>query len=395
MPDPEPASVSEATLCARAPQSPRSVSKPLSPPLLLSSVYQVENLDDIEGLTGGRIEGFFYARDGHPNAVQLAGKLAKLEGAEAAVICGSGMGAIAASLLALLGQGDHVVFAEGLYGKTTTLITRELARLGVEHSTFDASRPQTLGDAMTPRTRVVVAETISNPLLRICDFDAISAVTREAGVPFWVDHTFAPLLCRPLDLGANIVIHSLTKLISGHGDVTLGVVAGSRDLVKRAHDVSTAFGQTGSPFDCWLTLRGMTTLSLRAERTSRTALELAKRLEAHPKVWRVHYPGLPSHADHELAKKYLTRGQGAMISFELGGRDEVDRLIRAFRDIPFAPSLGDVETTVNHPCSTSHRSQDPETLKKIGITPGLLRISTGLEDIEDLWRDFDQALAAV
>jgi len=393
MPDSEP--VSDATLCARAPQSPPSASRPLSPPLLLSSVYRVENLDDIEGLTGGRLEGFFYARDGHPNAVQLAGKLARLEGAEAALICGSGMGAIAASLLAMLNQGDHVAFAEGLYGKTTTLITREFARLGIEHSAFDASRPETLHDAINPRTRVVVAETISNPLLRVCDFDQVSAIAREAGVPFWVDHTFAPLLCRPLDLGATVVVHSLTKLISGHGDVTLGAVMGPRDLIERVHDVATTFGQTGSPFDCWLTLRGMTTLSLRAERTSRTALELARRLEAHPKVRRVHYPGLDSHADHALAKKYLTQGQGAMISFELEGRDEIDRLIRAFHDIPFAPSLGDVETTVNHPRSTSHRGQDPEALRKIGITPGLLRLSTGLEDIEDLWRDFDQALAAV
>lgn len=393
MPDPEP--ISNATLCARAPQSPPSLSTPLSPPLLLSSVYRVENLDDIEGMTSGRVDGFFYARDGHPNAVQLAGKLARLEGAEAAVICGSGMGAIAASLLALLGRGDHVAFSDGLYGKTTTLITREFARLGIDHSSFDGSRPETLRDAINPRTRVVVAESISNPLLRVCDFDPISAIAREAGVPFCVDHTFAPMLCRPLDLGATLVVHSLTKLISGHGDVTLGAVMGPRDLIGRVHDVSTAFGQTGSPFDCWLTLRGMTTLSLRAERTSRTALELASRLEAHPKVRRVHYPGLASHADHELATRYFPNGRGAMISFELEGRDQIDRLIRAFHEIPFAPSLGDVETTVNHPLSTSHRAQDPEALRQLGITPGLLRVSTGLEDIEDLWRDFDQALAAV
>jgi len=393
MPDSEP--ISDATLCARAPRSPKSCSSPLSPPLLLSSVYRVENLDDIDGMTGGRLEGFFYARDGHPNAVQLAKKLARLEGAEAAAICGSGMGAIAASLLALLGRSDHVAFSEGLYGKTTTLITREFARLGIDHSPFDGARPETLRDAINPRTRVVVAETISNPLLRVCDFDQISAIASEAGVPLWIDHTFAPLLCRPLEMGATLVIHSLTKLISGHGDVTLGAVMGPRDLIERVHDVSTAFGQTGSPFDCWLTLRGMTTLSLRAERTSRTALELARRLEAHPKVLRVHYPGLASHADHALAQRYFPNGQGAMISFELDGRDAVDRLIRAFHDVPFAPSLGDVETIVNHPRSTSHRGQDPEALRQLGITPGLLRVSTGLEDIEDLWRDFDQALAAV
>lgn len=393
MPDSEP--LADATLCARAPQSPPSRSKPLSPPILLSSVYRIDNLDDIEGMTSGRLEGFFYARDGHPNAVQLAAKLARLEGAEAAVICGSGMGAVAASLLALLEKGDHVAFAEGLYGKTTSLITREFARLGIDHSSFDGARPETLREAINSRTRVVVAETISNPLLRVCDFDQIGAIAKEAGVPLWVDHTFAPLLCRPLEMGATLVIHSLTKLISGHGDVTLGAVMGPRDLIARVHDVSTAFGQTGSPFDCWLTLRGMTTLSLRAERTSRTALELARRLEAHPKVKHVHYPGLASHADHALAARYFPNGRGAMIAFELEGRDEIDRLIRAFHDIPFAPSLGDVETTVNHPCTTSHRAQDPETLRRLGITPGLLRVSTGLEDIEDLWRDFDQALAAV
>jgi len=393
MPDPEP--LSDATLCARAPQSPPSASEPLAPPLLLSSVYRVRNLDDIEAMTGGRLEGFFYARDGHPNAVQLAEKLARLEGAEAAAICGSGMGAIAASLLALLQRGDHVAFADGLYGKTTTLITRELTRLGIDHASFNASRPETLRDAINPRTRVVVAETLSNPLLRVCDFEPIAAIAREAGVPLWIDHTFAPLLCRPLALGATLVVHSLTKLINGHGDVTLGVVTGPRELIERVRSVATTFGQTGGPFDCWLTLRGMTTLSLRVERTSRTAGELAGRLEAHPKVRRVYYPGLASHPDHALAKRYFPNGQGAMISFELAGRDQADRLIRALRHIPFAPSLGDVETTVSHPCSTSHRAQDPETLEQLGITPGLIRVSTGLEDIEDLWRDFDQALAAV
>jgi len=385
---------SDASRCARAPRAPRSISEPLAPPIQLSSVYRIAGLDEVDALFDGRAEGFFYGRDGHPNAAQLAEKLATLEGAEAGVVCASGMGAIAATVLTLAEQGGRVLLSEGLYGKTTTLVARELARFGVGHGLFDPSRPESLREALAdaPDALLVVAETLSNPLLRACDLEGIGAVAREAGVPLMVDHTFAPLLCRPIALGTTLVVHSLTKLIGGHADVTLGAVLGPRDLVSRIHAVASTFGQTGAPFDCWLAMRGAVTLPLRVERTSRTAMELARRLEAHPRVARTLYPGLASHPDHALARRQFSGGFGAMISFDAGGREAADRLIRALRGIPLAPSLGDAQTTVSHPCSTSHRGQDPATLERLGVTQGLIRVSVGLEDVEDLWADFAQAL---
>ena len=219
----------DSTLCARGEDDPSSVSRPLAPSLHLSSVYRIADLDQIDGLYDGRFEGFFYARDGHPNAVELAAKLARLEGAEAGLVCASGMAAIAATLLATVSQGEHVVISEGLYGKTTTLVARELLRFGVSHDSFDPAAPESLAKALTSQTRLVLAETISNPLLRVADLEGIARVAREANVPLLVDHTFAPLLCRPIELGATLVMHSVTKLIGGHSDVTLGAVVGPRD----------------------------------------------------------------------------------------------------------------------------------------------------------------------
>lgn len=382
----------DSTLCARGEEGPRSVSRPLASPISLSSVYRIADLDQIDDLHEGRLEGYFYARDGHPNAVELAAKLARLEGAEAGLIGASGMAAIAATLLATTGQGDHVIISEGLYGKTTTLIATELRRFGVSHDSFDAAKPESLGGLITARTRLILVETISNPLLRVSDIEGIARAAREATVPVMVDHTFAPLLCRPIALGATLVMHSVTKLIGGHSDVTLGAVLGPRDRIDRIRAVASAFGQTGSPFESWLALRGMATLSLRADRTSQTALFLARNLEDHPAVARVHYPGLPSHPDHELARRLLPRGFGAMVTFDAGGREAADRIIRSLHHIPFAPSLGDVQTTLSHPASTSHRGQDPSLLKRLGITPGLIRLSVGLEDPDDLWEDLKQAL---
>jgi cystathionine beta-lyase/cystathionine gamma-synthase len=382
----------DSTLCARSPRPLPSVSQPLVPSLDLSVVYRIANLDQIDGLNDGRLKGFSYARDSHPNAVQLAQKMAALEGAEAGLVCASGMAAIASTLLALLNQDDHVVISEGLYGKTASLVTKELLRFGVTHDRFDPSRPDSLASLLTSRTRLVVVETISNPLLRVADLESICRTARQAGVAVLVDHTFAPLLCRPIELGATFVMHSVTKLIGGHSDLTLGVVVGPGDRIGRIAPVASTFGQTGNPFESWLALRGVATLSLRSTRASATALGLAGRLESHAGVARVFYPGLPSHPDFNLASRMLKNGFGAMVAFDVGGRDQVDRLIRSLRHIPFAPSLGDVETTLSHPYSTSHRGQDPALLAASGITPGLVRLSVGLEDQADLWQDLGQAL---
>src|SRR5271157_721509 len=277
----------DATRCARAAAPAASVSRPLVPSLDLSVFYEIADLDQIDGLNTGRLSGFSYARDGHPNAVQLAAKMCAIERAAAGLVCASGMAAIASTLLTLVSQGDHVIISEGLYGKSTTLVSRELVRFGVTHDSFDPASPDSLETLITSRTRLVLVETISNPLLRVSDLEAIARLARGAEVPLMVDHTFAPLLCRPIELGATFVMHSVTKLIGGHSDLTLGVVVGPRTAIDRIRSVASTFGLTGNPFESWLALRGLATLSLRSDRASATALDLAARLEAHPQVTRV------------------------------------------------------------------------------------------------------------
>ncbi len=384
--------INPPTLCARPGPPPRSLTPPLAPPIQLSSVYEFADLAQVDALYGGTEPGFVYARDGHPNAAQLADKIARLEAGEAAVICASGMAAESAIFLAHLRSGDRVAISDGLYGRTTLLVAGELARFGVEHDLFDATQPATLRDVLTPRTKVVFTETLSNPLLRLADIAGLAAITRPAGVLLAVDHTFAPLLCQPIALGADVVTHSVTKSIGGHSDVTLGALVGRRDWIKRTAHVASTFGLTGNPFDSWLALRGMATLAVRTERACSNALELARRLETHPAVKRVHYPGLASHPDHALATRTLPGGFGAIVSFDVGGREQADSLIQRLQHIPYAPSLGDVSTSLSHPTTTSHRSQTPEQWARQGITPGLIRLSVGIEAVDDLWDDLRHAL---
>jgi cystathionine beta-lyase/cystathionine gamma-synthase len=393
MAEPEPES--PATTCARPADSRPTSTHSLSPPIQLSSVYEVAGLAEVDAIYEGREPGFLYARDAHPNAAALAAKVAAIEGAEAGLVCGSGMAAEAALLLGHLDAGDHVALADGLYGRSTGLVGRELARFGIEHSTFDAARPETLRDVVRTRTRLAFVESISNPLMRVADVAGLAEAAHEAGVPLAVDHTFAPLLSRPLAMGADLAVHSATKLIGGHSDVTLGLVVGPKATIDRLANLASTFGLTGNPFDSWLALRGLATLAVRVERTSANALELATRLERHPAVVSVLYPGLRSHPDHALAARIFPAGFGAMMSFDLGTREKADAFIRALKHIPYAPSLGDVSTTLSHPTTTSHRFQTPEQWARQGITPGLIRLSVGIEDVEDIWRDLEGGLSGL
>ncbi|MDR3632270.1 MAG: aminotransferase class I/II-fold pyridoxal phosphate-dependent enzyme [Isosphaeraceae bacterium] len=391
-PRPERDHLDPSTLCARPAGLPPSATQPLVPPLQLSSVYSVAGLEQIDALYERREQGFIYARDGHPNASQLAAKIAALEGAEAGLVCASGMAAEAALFLTLLGQGAHVALSEGLYGKTVALVGRELARFGISHSLFDAARPESLRAVVTPATRVVFAETLSNPLLRLADIAGLAEVSRVASATLVIDHTFAPLLCFPLALGADVVAHSATKLIGGHSDLTLGLAAGPSELIARTAATASTFGLSGNPFESWLALRGMATLSLRSSRACATALKLAERLAGDRRVRTAHYPGLVAHPDHVRAAHWLKGGFGTIVTIDLEDRQRADLFIRALQHIPFAPSLADVATTLSHPASTSHRNQSPEQWARQGITPGLVRLSVGLEDPDDLWADIDQAL---
>ncbi len=397
MPTPRHREPDPSTTCARGPETASSSTEPLVPPIQLSAVYRVGGLEEIDALYQGERSGFIYARDGHPNAAQLAAKVASLEGAEAALVCASGMAAESAIFLSCLGQGDEIAISDGLYGKSVVLISRELARFGVGHRIFDATRPETLREALSTRTRLVFAETLSNPLLRLADITGLAEVIKTSGISarLVIDHTFAPLLCRPLELGADALTHSLTKLIGGHSDVTLGLLAGSRSLVEGAGAVASAFGLSGNPFESWLTLRGVSTLSLRSARACASAFDLANRLAARHEIVAVHYPGLPSHPDHARASQLLRGGFGTIVTVDLGVRDAADVFIRSLRSIPFAPSLGDVATTLSHPATTSHRGQAVEQWERQGITPGLVRLSVGLESPDDLWDDLSQALGRV
>ena len=365
------------------------------PSIDLSVVYCPADLDHVDALSDGTAKGFIYARDNHPNATQLAEKMSRLEGGEAGLVCASGMGAIASVFLSLLSQGDHVLVAKGTYGKTTALVTRQLARWGINHDFFDAADAGTLRSRLTPKTRLVFVETVSNPLLRVADLDSLVGATRDAGLPLAVDNTFAPLLCRPIERGATLVVHSATKMIGGHSDLTLGVVVGPTGLIDPIRVVASTLGQTGNPFESWLALRGLATLSLRIERASRNALELARRFEEHGNVNRTYYPGLESHPEFAIARQLLDGGSGAMVTIDLGSRAKAESFIRSLASIPFAPSLGDVQTTLSHPATTSHRGQDEAQLAQQGMTAGMVRISVGIEDFNDLWDEFRQALDAL
>ena len=384
-----------STLCARGPEAAVSTSRPLVPPLELSVVYCPADLDHVDALSDGLTAGFIYARDGHPNAAQLAEKMAQLEGGEAALVCASGMGAIASAFLSLLSQGDQALISAGVYGRTMALASRHLPRWGIGHNVFDPADPAAARSLLTPSTRLIFLETISNPLLRVADLDALGALAREAGIPLIVDNTFAPVICRPLEHGASLVVHSVTKMIGGHSDLTLGVLVGARRYVEEARTVASTLGQTGNPFESWMALRGLSTLSLRMSRASATALELARRFESHAAVARVSYPMLPSHPDFARAARLLTGSGGSIVTIDLRTRARVETFIRGLASIPFAPSLGDVQTTLSHPATTSHRGQDDGLLARQGLTAGTVRISVGLEDPDDLWREFQAALDAL
>ncbi|MBI1900117.1 MAG: aminotransferase class I/II-fold pyridoxal phosphate-dependent enzyme [Planctomycetia bacterium] len=369
--------------------------QPTSPPIHLASVYRCEEPEQARAILAGEQAGYVYSRDGHPNADQLAAKCRELHGAARAAICGSGMSALSAALLALVRQGDHLVVSNQLYGQSAHLLTNEAARLGIESTVVDTCDLSATVAAFRPRTKLVVVETITNPLLRVCDVRALAELAHSKGAKLLVDNTFAgPTVCRPIELGADLVLESLTKFMSGHSDVLLGLLCGREEAFERVPGVIRAWGLTGGPFDCWLALRGLSTLAVRAERACHNALQLAGHL-ATRKLAAVHYPGLPSHQDHEVARRQFLGQFGTTVTFTLeGGLEAARRFILAAKDIPFCPSLGDVSTTLSHPASTSHRRLPAAKREKLGIFDGTIRLSVGIESIEAIVRSLDEGLAA-
>jgi len=382
------------TLVARGGRDVASASRPLTAPIYQTNVYVFEDMDTVESVWEHKKPGFVYGRYGTANHTMLEDLVAALEGAEAAVACASGMGATTALLFGLFERGDHVVAARDLYGTTAAFLGNEGQRLGIATDFVDATDAAGILAAIRDDTRAVFVEAISNPLLRLVDLPAIAGELGRRGIELIVDASMAsPAVLRPIEHGASIVMHSLTKFISGHGDVTGGLVLGRADVMARVRDAMIRAGTNLGPFDAWLATRGARTLAVRLERQSASALALAAFLERHPAVARVYHPGLPSHPQHALARRLMPRIQGAMLSLDLrGGALAVEGLMTRARLSEFAPSFGDVATTWTYPTRTSHRRVSAEEQAAMGIGPGLVRVSVGLEDVNDLMADFDQAL---
>jgi cystathionine gamma-synthase len=376
---------------------PQSGTAPLVPPIVPSAVYVARDADHMNDIYEGRQQGFTYAREASPNADMLAAKVAALEGAEAGLVTSSGMSATAAIFLGLLTAGDHVLAGNQLYGRTSRLMTQELPRLGFATDLVDATDVAAVERALRPNTKLVLVEVVSNPLLRVVDVAALATVARARGALLIVDNTFpTPLTCQPLRLGADVVFHSVTKMLAGHSDVTLGVVCGPSGLLAPVRDAIVTWGLTASAFDCWLAERGMHTLELRVARANANAAALAEFLAGHAAVKSVFYPGRADHPDHDVARRLFGQSFGNMVTFELRGeRDVANRFMRALQSIRFAPTLGDVATIISHPAVTSHRGLTPEAREALGIREGTIRVSVGVEESPLLVDEFREALDAL
>ncbi|WP_300057710.1 aminotransferase class I/II-fold pyridoxal phosphate-dependent enzyme [uncultured Roseobacter sp.] len=377
---------------------PESASRPVVTPLSPSVVYASDTPDMLDRQYDGDLKGYTYAREGHPNADVVAKRIDRLEGApQMGVVTSSGMGAVSAVLLGLTRAGDHVIGGNQLYGRSLRMMTEDLPRLGIETTLVDPGDTEAMRTALRRETRMIVIEVASNPTLRVADLEGLAALCREAGVLLVVDNTFTtPRAIRPFDWGADIVIHSLTKLLAGHSDVTLGYVA-ARDatLNDRLRVFTVTAGMTPSPFDCWLAERGLLSFELRFDRAQATAAELADALAEFPGVRRVIYPGRPDHPDHTRAKTLLAGQFCNMVSFELtGDRTVANAFTRAAEGLSFAPTLGDVGTTISHPASSSHRALSPEKRAELSMSEGFFRVSVGLEDPEALCAVFQNAITA-
>ncbi len=385
-------------ICPRPQNLPAQTTEPLATPIYTSSVYRCHDPAQAAAMLAGELPGYVYSRDGHPNADLLADKCRQLHRAERAAIAGSGMGALALAVLSQLNAGDHIVVSNQLYGRSQLLLTDEVARLGFSSTLADTCDLTAIESALTSRTRLVVVETITNPLLRVSDIDALAAVAHQADARLLVDNTLAgPAVCRPLDHGADLVLESLTKTMNGHSDVVLGLLCGYQKWWQRVPGVLSTWGLASGPFDCWLAARGLETLALRIDRASANALVVANHLVTGPgPIQAVHYPGLPNHPDHELAQRQFAGSFGTLVTFTLGGGlAAAEAFMAAAGRIPFCPSLGETCTTLSHPASTSHRGLGPAARQVIGIQDGTIRLSLGIESSASILEWLDEGLAAV
>jgi len=365
----------------------------LSSPIWQTSTFCADSSEHFDELATASRPTEFYTRYGNPTHKEAEATIAALEGGEAALLAASGMGAIFAAMLCSLRAGDHVVAQRNLYSGTTTLIEELLPRWGIEYTFVDQFNAANFAAAVRAQTKLIYVETPTNPLMHLTDLRAVARTGRERGITTMVDNTFAtPVNQRPLALGIDVCVHSATKYLGGHSDITAGVIVGTEEFIQKAWKFALVVGAALSPFDGWLLLRGLRTLTLRVERHNRNAHALAQFLESHPQVARIHYPGLESHPQHELARTQMS-GFTGMLGLELrGGFCAAEKFIAALKLAANAASLGGYQTLVVHPAAMWRKQLSAEQRGVLGLGDGLVRVSVGLEDEVDLFRDFAQAL---
>jgi len=385
-----------ATKAVHAGQHPDPYTGAVSIPIYETSTFVFKNVEQGAARFAGTEEGYIYTRLGNPTIKALERSLAELENGESARACASGMAAINTTVTALAKKGDHVISTDCLYGGTAKLFLDILPKFGIEFTLVDSSNPKEVEKVIQKNTKLLYLESPANPTLKLTDVRAVTQIARKHGVITALDNTFmSPYFQRPLELGADIVIHSLTKYLSGHSDVIGGAIIGSKTLLKTIDPILKNNGSTLGPFEAWLTLRGIKTLPLRMEKHNDNAMKIARFLETHPKIQRVHYPGLKSHPQHELAKRQMN-GFGGIICFEVRGELEAGvKLMNSVKLCTLAVSLGAVETLIEHPASMTHAIVPKEERLKAGITDSLVRLSVGIEDVEDIIEDLEQALEKI
>lgn len=362
--------------------------------LYLTSSFVFENAAQAAARFQGNEPGNIYSRFTNPTVTAFQERLAAMEGAESCVATASGMSAILATAMALLKSGDHIVSSSGVFGATVQLFSTVLAKFGVETTYVDGPALADWKAALRPNTRFLYVETPSNPLTEVFDIRALADLAHASGAVLVIDNCFcSPALQRPIDLGADLVVHSATKYLDGQGRVLGGAILGRRELVMDGiYGFLRTAGPSLSPFNAWVLLKGLETLRIRMEAQSRSALELARWLEAHPRIKKVYYPGMPSHPQHELAARQQRSG-GAVVSFEVkGGREDAWKVVDATRMISITANLGDTKTTITHPATTTHGRISPEARARAGITESLLRIAVGLESAGDIRADLERGL---
>ncbi|MBA4032195.1 MAG: cystathionine gamma-lyase [Planctomyces sp.] len=383
-----------ATVATRGGHVPAFSTPPSAPAVYMTTAFDLPGLAGFEEILAGREPGYFYTRVANPNHEAFVHDVAALEGFEHGVACASGMGALSAAVLSLVKTGDHILCARAIYGSTHQFLLQLQSSFQVNVTFVDTSDMEAVRKAIRPSTKLAIVESVSNPLLEVCDLPALKE-TLGSKITLIVDNTFAtPCGLRPKDHGADIVWHSASKYLNGHGDVMLGIIVGEDEAMRKARASMLLYGLNANPMECWLATRGLRTLPLRMARVTQTANELAQWLAEHPRVRRIFYPGLIKHPTHGLANSLLKGSYGGMISIEVdGGAAAVDTIFQRLAPaIPFSPTLADARTTVSYPAGTSHKFMSQKDREASGITEGIFRLSVGLEEFADLKKEIEQAL---